>query len=277
MNKKNLHLVFGHTNKAVLSQSGFIDADIEDVILLSDSLSLGPLSCMDDKQRTEERRLWWANHVYGSLGEDNTDAIEEDNDRIKKLVADIPQYHAIYFWFGEDSNEKIAMAKVLHSLREVHIPIFKPDFNRVRVKNVRGQIINPTTLYLMNAEDVPAVAKHFYQLTAQQQTHWQSLWKQLLSGDADFRIFDKSDNIVSGDYRFFDTFLLEACTREPKNSALIVAQVLAVLWNAYGLTGICDLFLFHRLNQLGAEGTIEITERHEHPSRSHTIFSVRIC
>src|SRR5690606_13008732 len=114
-------------------------------------------------------------------------------------------------------------------------------------------------------------------LSRQDRLHWQSLWEQLRSDDAEFHIFDKSDNIIAGDHRFFDSFLLKACNREPKSSALVVGQALAAIWDAYGLPGIGDIFLFHRLNRLSAKGTVEITERHEDPNKSHRIFNVRAC
>ncbi len=134
------------------------------------------------------------------------------------------------------------MARLLYHLRDIQIPICKPDFRNVQVKNIRGETINPTTLYLMTAADLPEVAKHFYELDLQDRNYWQSLWQQLLSDDAEFHIFDKSDNLIAGDHRFFDRFLLEACAYEHKSSASIVAQALAAIWNAYGLPGIGDLF-----------------------------------
>ncbi|MEC3881222.1 DUF1835 domain-containing protein [Parapedobacter sp. 10938] len=278
MDKRNIHLVFGHTSNTILLQSGLINPEAEDVLVLNDSLCLGPLFDVDDDRGTENRRLWWIKNVYGPHGsESHIDFLEEDRNRIKKLSIDIPRYEAIYLWFGEDGNEKIATARLLHYLRNIQISIFKPDFHNVHVRNIRGEAINPTTLYLMNPADLPDVAKHFYELNTQHRAYWESLWERLLADHATIHIFDKSNNILTGNHRFFDTFLLEKCTREPKSSALIVAQALTTIWNTYGLSGIGDVFLFHRLNCLGEKGTIAITERHEDPSRGRMVFKVCSC
>ncbi len=237
MHKRNIHLVFGHTSNTILLQSGLINPETEDVVVLNDPLSLGPLFDVDDERGAENRRLWWIENVYGLLGsESSIDFFEEDLNRIKKLSNDMPRYKAIYLWFGEDGNEKIAMARLLHYLRGIQIPIFKTDL---------------TSLYLMNPADLPDVAKQFYELNTQHQVYWESLWEQLLSDDATIHIFDKSNNLLTGNHLFFDTFLLEKCTGEPKSSALIVGQALTAIWNTYGLSGIGDVFLFHRLNCLG--------------------------
>lgn len=267
--------MFGDTGNTILLQSGLISPETEDVLVLNDSLSLGPLFDVDDERGAENRRLWWIENVYGPLGsESSIDFFEEDLNRIKKLSNDVPRYKAIYLWFGEDGNEKIAMARLLHYLRGIQIPIFKPDFHKVQVRNIRGEAINPTSLYLMNPADLPNVAEHFYELNTQHRVYWESLWEQLLSDDATLHIFDKSNNVLTGNHLFFDTFLLEKCTREPKSSALIVGQALTAIWNTYGLSGIGDVFLFHRLNCLGDKGAITITERHKDPTRGRTVFKV---
>ena len=273
--KQNIHLVFGATADAVLSQSGLIHPEKDDKLVLSDPLTLGPLIEVTNEQGIENRQRWLAEHVDGSITMQNhLDFVREDCDGIKKLVANVAQYEAIYLWLGEDSNEKIAMARLLHLLRGIQVPVFKPDFSKVAVKNIRGETIHPGTLYMMNAADLPEVARHIYELDTREREFWPSLWEQLWSNDSESRIFDKSDNIVSGDRRFFDRFLLAVCSDEPQSSARIVGQALAAIWDTYGMPGVGDVFLFHRLNRLGAEGTLEITERNDEPHRKH-LFKVR--
>ena len=50
MRKKNIHLVFGRTSNNILLQSGFIDPEKEEVMMLTDPLSLGPLSGVNDER-----------------------------------------------------------------------------------------------------------------------------------------------------------------------------------------------------------------------------------
>lgn len=267
MLKKSIHLVFGHTNQAVLLHSGLLNPEKEDVLMLTDPLSLGPLFAVDDAQGTQNRCRWWIENVDEHLdlaAQSHRDFFGEDCNRIRKLSADLSSYHAMYLWFGEDSNEKIALARLLHYLRDFHIPLFKLDFiNNPGTRNSRG------TLYVLKPEELPEVAKHFYELDTQHRKYWESLWEQLLTDEATLRFFDKSNRLLTGDHRFFDTVLLEKCTPEPKSAALIVGLALTTIWDTYGLTGIGDTFLFQRLNQLGSEGIINITDRHADPKRSH--------
>src|SRR5690606_38214834 len=148
-----------------------------------------------------------------------------DCNLIRKLSADLANYQAMYLWFGEDSNEKIALARLLHYLRGCHIPLFKLDFT-----NNPGTKNNRNTLYLLKPEELPEVAKHFFELNTQHRQYWESLWEQLRTDETTIHFFDKSNRLLTGNHRFFDTVLLEKCTPEPKSAALIVGLALTTIW-----------------------------------------------
>jgi len=101
MDKKDLHIVFGFTAKAILSQSNYVNAEQGEIVRFYDPLSLRPLCDMDNATAIEERKMW-LNEALGSIETENSSNFVDDNlDLIKTIVADNQKIKRIFLWLGE--------------------------------------------------------------------------------------------------------------------------------------------------------------------------------
>ena len=66
MSKKDLHITFGFSGKAILDQSELIDPDLGELMGFVDPLSQGPICDLDDKEAIQKRKAW-LQRVFGSI------------------------------------------------------------------------------------------------------------------------------------------------------------------------------------------------------------------
>ncbi|QBQ41917.1 DUF1835 domain-containing protein [Sphingobacterium psychroaquaticum] len=276
MRQKDLHIIFGLHSKNLLMQSEQIDPERSEILVLHDSLSLGPLYDLYDKKSSEYRNLWWDKIGATKLKEDEVNYILDETNNVKNAIDKSDNYDNIYLWLGHNTDEIILTARILHYLKEVAIPVFKLNLTKTIFTNDKGMETEFHSIQMMKAEHVQGVSKYFEELNINDKTYYASLWEQIGKEQSFVRIFGKSMNYVSGDETFLDQFLINNCKETVQTSSYVVAYTLFELWNHYGFgCGIGDLFLYYRLRQLGKMGKIEIQYAQEGTDRRETIFDVK--
>lgn len=274
MLKKDLHITFGFSGETILTQSKIIDDAQGEICNFRDQLALGPL-CDLDNIAIENRKRWFQK-LFGSIPSEGEDSfIDDDLNLLKKLIDTSNRYENIYLWLGGEANEKITTARLLFHLQGISVPMYRLNFDKMEFRNKEGVKLDLTSLQAMTVENIPEVSRYFEELSKEDKRSFVSIWDNLLTDKSVIHLYDKSGNYVSGDETFFDEYLLNRCNETPQRSSLIVAYTLFDIWEKFGGGSIGDRFLFHRLNELGNMGKIEISSPHENADRAKLVFDVK--
>lgn len=270
--KKDLHIVFGEQSKAVLIESNLLEAASVEIVAFNDLLSLGPLCDSEDISRINSRKLWLAS-ILDNYEESNIFSIEADHNSIQNILTNKDAYSKVYIWLGSHTNERIAAARLLFHIKKLSIPIFKLDFSKGKFKNVNGAPIILNSLCVMKVQNLLEIAPYFEEINSQEIQSFASLWSTLRTSNSFVRIFDKNGILIEGDESFFDQYLLNRCTATNQSSAYIAGCAMSDIWEDYDDIPTGDIFIFHRLNHLGKNGKIQISERTK--ERGNILFQVR--
>jgi len=275
MPKKDLHITFGFSGKALLAQSQLIDLNEDEILGFTDPLSQGPLYDLNDVQAIENRKRWLEN-IFGSIqSEGDNNFIDDELNLWAKLIDSVDDFNAIYLWLGDESNEKITTARLLYHLRASTIPIYRLNFDKMEFWNEKGVKLDLTSLQVMRVEHISDASQHFEKLSEDDKQAYVSIWKDIHTDQSTVHLFDRAGNYVSGDEAFFDHFLLDKCRDTFQRSSLIIGYTLFDIWEKFSSGCVGDTFLFHRLNEMAKAGKIEIANRHEDAERAKMIFDVR--
>lgn len=276
MTKKNLHIVHGEQSKATLLESNCVAAGSEEIVSFNELLSFGPLCDIDSTARIEARKLGLARILNLNDGaEDDIFSIAANHNSIQSILANQHDYNKIYLWLGPHTDEMITAARLLFHIEKLNIPIFKLDFSQGNFKNSKGAPIVLNSLRVMNVQNLQEIAPHFVEMDTGKIRSFAALWSTLRTNDSAIRIFDKNGELLEGDESFFDQYLLNRCTTTNQGSAYIVGCAMGDIWEDFDHIPTGDIFLFDRLNQLGRDGKIQISERRE--ERGGILFQARLA
>jgi len=275
MQKKDLHITFGFSGTALLTQSQLVDLDQDEIVGFTDSLCLGPLCTLDDTEAIENRKSWWEKVLRSIRFEYGNSSVDDDLHLLRDIISSADRYSSIYLWLGDDANEKITIARLLSYLKELSTPIHKLNFHHVDFRNEKGEKLNLGSLQVMRAENIPGVAKHFEKLSDDDIQSYATLWENIYQKQEIINLFNRSGKHIIGDETFFDPYLLKRCSDKPQRSSYIVGHALCDIWDEFCDSSIGDLFLYHRLKALANKGKITISNPHEDAERAKLVFDVR--
>ena len=274
--KKDIHIVFGFTGRAILTQSNYIDTEKNEILCFADPLNIGPLCDLNRSLHVTQRKKWLDKVIGPFYLDDNVHFIDDNINSLKKLIKSIDSYNSIYLWLGNVDNEKLTAAWLLYHLQLSDIPVFKVNFDRIVYKNKTGNMVKGSSLSMIDQAVISKIDWPIELMSEEARRDMISLWEQIRDDEYVIHTLDKDGKLINSEESYFDNYLLDECSREPVRSPWIVAHVLCKIWDDHGVNcTIGDGFLFHRLNQLGKEGLIEITERSDEPNRANNIFTVR--
>lgn len=275
MSKKDLHIAFGFSGKAVFVQSELIDPDLGEVVGFVDPLSEGPICDLDDVEAIQKRKAW-LQRLFGSIqSEGDNNFIDDDLKLLERIVATVNDFNNIYLWLGEEANEKLTTARLLYHLQGLTIPVYRLRFDQMQFLDENGKKLNISSLQVMRVENIPEASRYFEKLSADYHRSLVEIWKRIRRDGTVVHLFDRSGEYVSGDEDFFDGYLLNRISDAPQRSSLIVAYTLCDIWDRFGGGCVGDIFLFNRINQLAIMGKIVISNPHEDVERAKMIFDVR--
>ncbi|MFD2556063.1 DUF1835 domain-containing protein [Sphingobacterium tabacisoli] len=274
--KKDIHIAFGFTGRAILTESNYIDIEKDEILCFTDPLNIGPLCDLNRPLHVSQRKEWLDNTIGSSNIDDNVHFVDDNVNSLKKLIESIDSYNRICLWLGNIDNEQLTASWLLYHLQLSDIPVFKVNFDRIVYKNRIGNMVKASSLRLIDQTVISKIDWPIELMSEEAKRDMVSLWERIRDDEYVIHTLDKDGKLISSDESYFDSYLLDECSSEPVRSALIVAHTLCKIWDDHGENcSIGDGFLFHRLNQLGEEGLIEITERSDEPDRASTIFTVR--
>jgi len=273
---KDIHIVFGFTGRAILTQSDYIDAEKDEILCFADPLNIGPLCDLDRPLHVTQRKNWLDNVIGPFYLDDNVHFIDDNINSLKKLIKSIDSYNSIYLWLGNVDNEKLTASWLLYHLQLSDIPVFKVNFDRIAYKNKSGNMVKGYSLSRIDQAVISKIDWPIELMSEDAKRDMVSLWEQIRDDEYVIHTLDKDGKLINSEESYFDSYLLDECCSEPIRSSQIVGYALCKIWNDHGMNcTIGDGFLFYRLNQLGKEGLIEITERSDVPDRANAIFTVR--
>lgn len=272
--KKKLHIVFGFVGKAILIQSGLIQDD--EIICFEDPLSLAPLCDLAQTERILKRKQWIDRTLGNFKTEDGVHIVDDTLNKLQATLNNIKSYDRVQLWLGNVDNEKITAARLLYHLRQINIPLFIVDFSKVTFENKIGRILTPIALHQINIKEAKIIDWHFEKLSLEKIQNFISLWEQIRNDDYEIHTFSKDGDIIVADESYYDRYLLARCTNTPQISSKIVGYALCDIWAELGFEcSVGDVLLFDRLNILGENDIIEITNRSKDLQSERRIFYVR--
>lgn len=274
--KKHLHIIYGEQSRATLIESNCIEPKSGEIISFNDLLALGPLCDIGNIARIEARKLGLAT-ILNQIDDIEVGiySIEANHNSIQNIIANQHVYNKIYLWLGPHTDEKITAARLLFHIEKLNIPIFKLDFSKGNFKKVNGDPMALNSLRVMNVQNLQEIASHFMEMDTAEIQSFAALWSTLRTNDSTIRIFDKNGELLEGDKSFFDQYLLNRCTATNQGSAYIIGCAMCDIWEDFDHVPTGDIFLFERLNQLGIDGKIQISERRE--ERGGILFQARLA
>ena len=252
MKQKDIHIVFGKSSEGTFIHSQAFNLNDVWLICLEDVLNIGPVCDLYSDENIGKRKDLLLK-IFGSHLFCDNNLVDKDLEIIKNLIENPEKIDKIFLWTGSSASEILGTARLLFHLSKFNKSIFKVDFPNIPVKNMRGDIIYPRVLTVLDLSQVNEFAKHFKLLTSEELTKWESAWEEIKSGNSMLKILDENDKIAEKDETYFDSFLESNCCDEFQLAARVVGKTLCDIDFNVG-----DSYLNWRLKQLFSMKRIEI-------------------
>ncbi|MER2037205.1 MAG: DUF1835 domain-containing protein [Solibacillus sp.] len=259
------HIVFGDSPagslKIALNKLGLNQHD--KIITFSDLFSIGSIWNLHDSQGINKRYEWLRTHL--NIDDEVLFNYEERFNRTLLDIEQIPSYHPIIIWAGENAHEQTGLRFVLYLLKGKINNIFiintneayKSHFNRIDIDFM------PLNMGELSSEQLKKIYEHEkngHALTQTERKAFEQQWEQLCENKEVLRIWESS-KIMSVPETFFDGFIINTVEKSHQKkkhndfikTARIIGEVLGHL-NQY----IGDQFIEYRVRRLIVDGIFDM-------------------
>jgi hypothetical protein len=249
-----MHIVFQEEDIKTLSKSFDLDESLRDeIVLIRDDYSVGPLREIYSAEGIEERKNWWINILDGADVstlitdlDDNKKVLEikeklENNEDETALIWVAPNKHDVsgYYWLVTQLKEFVTRVLVI-------------SLNNLPFINEKGNIFYPENLFEIPPREFLKAKKLARPVTASEFELDGDEWAKLCNENKTVRILEGAKKLSQHDEDFYDKYLLEFITGDWQKASKVIQQFLNK--SAY-TTG--DVYAFWRLKELNLKGIID--------------------
>lgn len=241
---KRLHLVYSHSALGCLR---CLFQEEEDILALTDDISIGPLFQINTKKGEKERNKYMDTMLKKADNEFTTYTTEIDNSINTLLNFPYEKYEKIVVWCGKNIGEQLLMAIACKC-----IPLKKTQ----KVDISKQQLFTDfphASLACLSPEEIHNLLPKAKSITEQEFYFYKECWKEILSSHSLVRIYDaKEGKITFHSESFYDAFIISCIPNDFQKAARIVGRVLGTCGQL-----VSDTFIAYRLKVLAQKEKIK--------------------
>lgn len=235
---EKLHLVYSHSALGCLSY--LFEEKEDDILALTDDISIGPLFKIDTEQGDKERKKYTNTLLKKVDLEFATHHTEIDNSINTLLNFPYEKYEKIFVWCGKNIGEQLLMAIACS-----YIP-----FQKIQKVDVSKQQLfinfSHASLACLSPEEIQNLLPTAKSITEQEYSFYKKYWKEILNSHSLVRIYDtEKGKITFHSESFYDEFIISCIPNDFQKAARIVGLVLGTCGQL-----ISDTFIAYRLKVL---------------------------
>ena len=124
---KRIHLIAVFPSGGALKQT-YKTSNKDEVIILKDYLSIGPLLNFDDEKSLLDRTIYFKN-IYKEIKEDNNYYLYQDEIGFSPILGIKNTNNPIFYYYSNSTNEQIYLRAICYLLKDFNI--YAIDVNKV--------------------------------------------------------------------------------------------------------------------------------------------------
>lgn len=255
MNNKteSIHIIFNEFSKKTLTDNKELEIKANNIVSLDDDLRTGPLLDFNDSiNKIEDRKEWLSKVLEKTIwAEKIVSNVEKDIEKLDEILSN-EKSKTFYLWTGKNTRDIIGTARLISKLMKFNITIFITDFNKITIKNLKGNSFSPTSLVEIDSSQVHTIFKHFKKLEREQLIEWEELWRKVKTKNSLLRILANNREIKFKKETHFDNLLESFCNNEFQKTARVIAKTLLEIDFS-----VSDWFLNWRMKKLSEMKKLE--------------------
>ena len=257
-----MHIVFQQQNINTLSKSFELDESLRnEIILITDDFSVGPLKDIYSAEGIEERKQWWQKV---SSGVDYSNATENGEIDDNKTVGEIKEKlqnkeeENLWIWVAPNKHDVSGYYWLMAQLREFVGRVYILSLNNLPFINEKGNIFYPVNLFEIPPREFLKAKKLARPVTLSEFEIDPDEWTKICSENKMIRILEGAKKLSQHDEDFYDKFILELITPDWQKANKVIHQFLNKSKHTigYGYT-LCRLKELLAADKIDAQGEIK--------------------
>jgi len=250
-----MHIVFQQEDIDTLSKSFVLDESLRnEIILIRDDFSVGPLKDIYSPEGIEERKQWWQKVLSGGDFDSYFSGKEtDDNKTVNELKEKLNESEdeTIWIWIAPNKRAVTGYYWLIAQLKEFASKVFVLSLNNLPFINDKGNIFYPENLFEIPPREFLKAKKLARPVTASEFEIDPDEWAKICEENKMVRILEGAKKLSQHDENYFDKFLLEFITEDWQKAAKVINQFLNKSKQAAG-----DAYMLWRLKELIENGDL---------------------
>ena len=249
-----MHIVFQEQDVRTLSKSFDLDEALRDeIVLIRDDYSVGPLLGIYSEEGIEERKNWWKN-VLGEGEVSSTINDWDDNKKVLEIKEKLEnnKTEIALIWVAPNKHDVSGYYWLLAQLQEFVTRVFVISLNNLPFISDKGTIFYPENLFEIPPREFLKAKKLARPVTASEFESDGDEWAKICSENKIVRILEGAKKLSQHDEDFYDKYLLEFVTDNWQKASKVIQQFLSRSKHTTG-----DAYVLWRLKELISRETID--------------------
>jgi hypothetical protein len=249
-----MHIVFQEEDIKTLSKSFDLDESLRDeIVLISDDYSVGPLHEIYSAEGIEERKNWWRNISDGTEVSTMINELD-DNKKVLEIKEKLEnnEDEIVLIWIAPNKHDVSGYYWLMAQLKEFVTRVFVISLNNLPFINDKGNIFYPENLFEIPPREFLKAKKLARPVTASEFELDGDEWIKICSENKLVRLLEGAKKLSQHDEDFYDKYLLEFVSDNWQKASKVIQQFLNKSTYTTG-----DVYAFWRLKELNTQGIID--------------------
>lgn len=244
-----IHLIASEKALGNFDQAITLDKQLHgEVLVLKDKLNIGTLQGKN-QSFTDLRNFFWEQICK----DERTPPIIDDLEQLMQISTSLSNdtEKTLWLWLSPHPAEICAYYWVLHYLKKHQGRILIVNLGGLPFLDDEGKLFYPTEMSEISPKELVKAKKLARCITASEWEIDGDEWKRIVGENNDIRILEGGKKISSKNADYYDSFLLELCSKQPQKASKIARSII----NKKHIP-IPEVFLIYRLKKMASNSQI---------------------
>lgn len=251
-----MHIVFQHQDINTLAKSFELDESLRnEIILIKDDYSVGPVKNIYSEEGIEERQQWWRNVIsdgdYSGLVDNREMDDNKTVDEIKEKLLNNEE-ESVWIWVAPNKQAVSGYYWLVAQMKEFVGRIYVLSLNNLPFINDKGNIFYPENLFEIPPREFLKAKKLARPITPSEFEIDPDEWNRICSENKMVRVLEGAKKLSQHDADFYDQFLFEFIIADWQKANKVINQFLNKSRHTTG-----DAYALWRLKELIAGNKID--------------------